>query len=63
MNKLVAEGKTLEQVQAAKPTADYDSKWGNGFLKIQPWVDMVYQGVKRKQAGAFNDASNHPHAH
>lgn len=58
MNALVAEGKTLEEVQAAAPTAEFDAVWGNGFLKIQPWVEMVYHGVKMKQEGKFKDTTH-----
>ena len=44
---LVREGKTLEQVQAAKPTADYDAAWGKGFIPPVRMVEMVYKDVKR----------------
>ena len=44
---LVREGKTLEQVQAAKPTADYDAAWGKGFIPPARMVEMVYQDLKR----------------
>ena len=43
----VQDGKTLAEIQAAKPTADFDPAWGNGFLKPQPWVEMVWNGLKR----------------
>jgi glyoxylase-like metal-dependent hydrolase (beta-lactamase superfamily II) len=39
---LKEEGKTLEEIVAAKPTADYDAQWGNGFLAPDPWVQIVY---------------------
>ena len=44
---LVREGKTLEQVQAAKPTADYDAAWGKGFIPPARMVEMVYKDLKR----------------
>ena len=44
---LVREGKTLEQVQAAKPTADYDAAWGKGFIAPSRMVEMVYKDLKR----------------
>jgi len=47
MKKLMAEGKTLEEIKAAKPTADFDEQWGKGFLKPDVWVEMVYNGLKR----------------
>ncbi|MCK7594539.1 MBL fold metallo-hydrolase [Pseudomarimonas salicorniae] len=61
MNALVAEGKSLEEVKAAKPTAKFDARWGNGFLKIEPWVEMVYQGIKRRQANASGEKPPHRH--
>ncbi len=39
---LQEQGKTMEQVVAAKPTADYDDQWGNGFLGPDQWVQIVY---------------------
>ena len=40
------QGKTEQQTVAAKPTADLDAVWGNGFLKADQWVGIVYQGVR-----------------
>lgn len=48
LKKLMAEGKTLDEIKAAKPTADFDAQWGKGFLKPDVWVEMVYNGLKRK---------------
>ncbi len=38
-------GKTLEQTQAAKPTADFDHKWGNFVISPELFTETVYQGV------------------
>ncbi|MDZ4700978.1 MAG: MBL fold metallo-hydrolase [Rhodothermales bacterium] len=38
---LVAEGKTLEEVQAAKPAADYES-WGTGFINTERFVETLF---------------------
>jgi len=38
-------GKKLEDVVAAKPTADFDEKWGKGFLAPAKFVEMIYNGV------------------
>ena len=43
--KLKAEGKTAEEVVAAKPTADLDEKWGGGFMQPDVWVGLVYQSM------------------
>ena len=47
MTKLVKEGKTIDEIVAAKPTADYDAKWGGGFLKPDPWVKIVYSVMQK----------------
>jgi len=44
ISKLVSEGKTLEQIQAAEPTKSYDDKWGKGFLKPADFVRMLHAG-------------------
>jgi glyoxylase-like metal-dependent hydrolase (beta-lactamase superfamily II) len=44
---LVAEGKTLEEVQAAAPTAEYDAEWGQGFIKPDRWVALIYKDLSR----------------
>jgi cyclase len=46
---LVADGKTRQQVIDAKPTAEYDARWGNGFLKPERWVGMLYDLVAAEQ--------------
>jgi glyoxylase-like metal-dependent hydrolase (beta-lactamase superfamily II) len=40
--KLIADGKTLEQAIAAKPLADYDGKWGTGFIKPDVFLKLIY---------------------
>ena len=40
---LVKAGKTLEQVMAAKPLAELDAKWGQGFLKADTFVSILYK--------------------
>jgi glyoxylase-like metal-dependent hydrolase (beta-lactamase superfamily II) len=52
VTKLVLEGKTLDQVVAAKPTADLDGTWGLGFMKPDRFLKMVYQGLARDPAGS-----------
>jgi cyclase len=45
---LVKQGKTREQVIAAKPTADLDAKWATGFLKPDVFLGIVYDGMVKK---------------
>jgi glyoxylase-like metal-dependent hydrolase (beta-lactamase superfamily II) len=42
VRKLVVQKKTLEQIQAAKPLADLDAKWGAGFIKPDRWLEILY---------------------
>lgn len=40
-----AEGKTRDQVLAAKPTADFDAKWGTGFINAERMTGLVYDSL------------------
>jgi glyoxylase-like metal-dependent hydrolase (beta-lactamase superfamily II) len=42
---LVKAGKTLEEVQAAKPTADYDAVWGQSWNKPDTFAALAYNGI------------------
>lgn len=45
----IKSGKTLDEVIASKPTLDFDSSWGKGFLKPEQFVKIVYaSSVKKK---------------
>ena len=43
--KLKAEGKSRDAVIAAKPTADYDAKWGQGFIKPDVFVGILFDSL------------------
>jgi cyclase len=45
---LIKQGKTKEQVIAAKPSAEWDAKWGTGFMKPDVFMGIVYESMKRK---------------
>jgi cyclase len=47
IGKLVNEGKTVEEVLAAKPLADLDAKWAANPQQAQNWTKMVYNSFKR----------------
>ena len=49
---LIKQGKTLEQVKAAKVTADYDPRWGadSGFWTTEKFVEAVYKTLPGKPA-------------
>ncbi len=38
-------GKSVEEVVAARPTAEFDAKWGGGTIPPDNWVAMVYASI------------------
>jgi len=36
---------TIEQIQAAEPTGDFDGKYGDGFIKNTAFVEMLYKDM------------------
>jgi glyoxylase-like metal-dependent hydrolase (beta-lactamase superfamily II) len=43
----IKQGKKLEEVVASKPTAQFDAKWGKGFLAPDKFVEMLYGNLKK----------------
>jgi glyoxylase-like metal-dependent hydrolase (beta-lactamase superfamily II) len=43
--KFKKQGRTLEEVITAKPTAPYDAEWGQSFQSPKSFLGWVYQGV------------------
>jgi len=42
---LVKAGKTLDEVKAAKPTAEYDQVWGQNWNKPDAFAALAYNGI------------------
>jgi glyoxylase-like metal-dependent hydrolase (beta-lactamase superfamily II) len=49
IGKLVAAGKTPEEVEAAKPLADLDEKWGKGAIKTDTFARMVAHNILKNR--------------
>ena len=47
VQRAVADGKSLEDVQKAKPTAAYDAEWADGSVKPDKFVEIVYTDLSR----------------
>lgn len=45
---LVEQGKSRDEVIAARPTKDLDEKWGRGGFTPDMWVGIVYDGMTRE---------------
>jgi len=44
----VKRGRTLDQIKAGNPTAQFDAKWNNGFIKAPQFVEMVFRSLGGK---------------
>ena len=41
--ELISQGKTLDEIIAAKPLAELDPEWGQGFVRAKYFVRIIYQ--------------------
>jgi glyoxylase-like metal-dependent hydrolase (beta-lactamase superfamily II) len=44
---MVRRGKSLEEIKAADPLELLNEDWGNGFIKTDVFIGLVYQGMTR----------------
>lgn len=49
---MIDAGKTVEDVLAAKPTAEFDDRWGQGFMRPERWLSIVYDNLKKQATAA-----------
>jgi cyclase len=42
---LMDEGLTLQQIQASRPSLDYDSRWGSGAVSPDAFVETIYRSL------------------
>lgn len=47
MQREIASGKTLESIQAAKPTSKYDAALGGGFVAPEKFVEILHSDLAR----------------
>jgi cyclase len=47
---LVQQGKSKDEVIAARPTRDLDEKWGRGSFAPDKWVGIVYDGMTQSKS-------------
>jgi hypothetical protein len=45
VSRLKKGGRSLEEIVAVKPTAEYDAKWGGLFINGKTFTALVYAGV------------------
>jgi glyoxylase-like metal-dependent hydrolase (beta-lactamase superfamily II) len=60
IKEYVKRGMTLDQVKAAKPTLDFDPRYGtpNGFWTPDQFVEVIYQQMKQSAGAAAPSAKN-----
>lgn len=49
VDALIADGKSLDEIVAAKPSAEFDDEWGKAFIKPDAWLSLVYRGLSGNQ--------------
>jgi glyoxylase-like metal-dependent hydrolase (beta-lactamase superfamily II) len=49
IKRAVTAGQTLEQVQAAKPTAEFDAGWGKGRIPPTLFVEILYTDLAARK--------------
>lgn len=48
VRKLLRQGKTLAQVKAAKPSAEFDAAWGGGYINPDRFVETLYDDLSKR---------------
>jgi hypothetical protein len=49
VKKLLGEGKKLEDIVAAGVSADFDAKWGKGFIPPAKFAEMLSRNLIRSR--------------
>lgn len=47
IKQLIRDGRKLEEIVEAKPTADFDEKWGKGFIPPAKFAEMLTRNLLR----------------
>jgi cyclase len=53
IQKLVQGGKTEEQILDARPSSDFDSRWGHGSVSPTVFVREIYFAIKANQPSSY----------
>lgn len=43
---MIEEGRSRDEIVAARPTAEFDEEWGGGFIKPDDWVGLIYSSLE-----------------
>ena len=42
---LKEDGKSLDEIIAAKPTEDFDDQWADGIFTADKWISIIYPTI------------------
>lgn len=45
IQQAIEEGRTLDEVRAMEPTAEFDAEWGGGFVSSESFIETVYRSL------------------
>ncbi len=45
IQQMIRDGKKLEEITASKVSADYDEKWGKGFIRPEKFAEMIAKNL------------------
>jgi len=48
IKQMIRDGKKLEEITASKVSADFDEKWGKGFIKPEKFAEMVAMNLLKQ---------------
>ena len=49
IRKMLDEGRKLEDITASKVSADFDEKWGKGFIPPAKFAQMIAMGILKNR--------------
>jgi cyclase len=49
VKKMIAEGRKLEDITASGVSADFDAKWGNGFIMANKFAEMLAMNILNRK--------------
>ena len=58
--RLIEQGRTVEQAVAARPTAEFDARWGHGPVTPERFVRTAYAAIVKERAA---EAEERSHSH
>ncbi|NBD95732.1 MAG: MBL fold metallo-hydrolase [Gammaproteobacteria bacterium] len=55
LEEAIDEGMSLEEIQEAGLTAEYDEQWGGGFIPPDRWIELLHRSMTESSEGHDHD--------